>query len=201
MPAALDESASPGLVNVREFGAENAHLYQFWQKGDDSSPQEAFPLTFSQGQAYIVGRVDTLQFLNCFAIGYNVGFWFTSASPAGVTRARPSADIAKQIKDIGYSAGSAVVTGGGIDVSETAVLVDDSYVAAGLSFVNCSFSGFVRIRSTNHGMVHFTSCNIVAWQKSEDPIIESAGWGPLSLCNCIISDGASGYKKIKRAVV
>ena len=83
-----------------------------------------------------------------------------------------------------------LVTGGGVDISKTAVLVEDSQPWAGVSFVNCQIFGDVIVAPTNSGMVKFTSCgffgsldgaNGVGLAKSD------AGRSRVSFSNCHFS--------------
>ena len=136
---------------------ENVHIWPFWQPMDDSGPISKF--TQEHGQAFIFGRTDWELVQDSFAVFYKVGFRFTRNIPADVSRGGPSPLVKAQVaKEPHLRAGNVLITGGGVDISKTAVLVEDSQPWAGVSFVNCQIFGDVIVAPTNSGMVKFTSC-------------------------------------------
>ena len=112
---------------------EDVHLWPFWGGWDG----ELGRFTREQGIAFQLGRTDWEYLLDCFCIGFSVGFQF-----------------------LGTKAGSpnAVLTQCGSDVGPLAVRVEQCMEHAGVSFVNGQFMAGVEIKPTNRGPVKFTAC-------------------------------------------
>lgn len=130
---------------------ENVHLAPFWHWTLES-PLTKFVL--ENGEGFIFGRTDWQLVRDCFAAIYKVGFRFTKSSPSGVSRTAPSQDS----KFANLPTGNVMITGGGADMCDTAILVEDSQSHAGLSFANCQIFGSLIVRPTNTGPVRFTAC-------------------------------------------
>ncbi|MDD2763505.1 MAG: glycosyl hydrolase family 28-related protein [Opitutaceae bacterium] len=130
---------------------ENVHLAPFWHWTLES-PLTKFVL--ENGEGFIFGRTDWQLVRDCFAAIYKVGFRFTKSSPSGVSRTTPSQDS----KFTNLPTGNVMITGGGADMCDTAILVEDSQSHAGLSFANCQIFGSLVVRPTNSGPVRFTAC-------------------------------------------
>jgi len=132
---------------------ENVHLAPFWHWTLES------PLTkfvYAHGEGFIIGRTDWQLVRDCFAAIYKVGFRFTKSSPAGVSRTPPSSEA----KFANLPTGNVMITGGGADMCDTAILIEDSQSHAGLSFANCQVFGSLIVRPTNSGPVRFTGCGL-----------------------------------------
>lgn len=130
---------------------ENVHLAPFWHWTLES------PLTkfvYAHGEGFIFGRTDWQLVQGCFAAIYKVGFRFTRNSPAGTSRTEASLDQ----KFSSLPTGNVLITGGGADLCDIAVLVEDSQPHAGVSFVNSQFFGDIIVKPTNDGPVRFTAC-------------------------------------------
>lgn len=130
---------------------ENVHLAPFWHWTLES------PLTkfvMENGEGFIFGRTDWQLVRDCFVALYKVGFRFTKNGPAGVSRTPPSQDS----KYSTLPTGNVMITGGGPDMCDTAILIEDSQSHAGLSFTNCQIFGSLIVRPTNSGPVRFTAC-------------------------------------------
>jgi hypothetical protein len=80
-----------------------------------------------------------------------------------------------------------LITGGGADLSDTAVLVEDSQPHAGISFVNCQMFGDVIVKPTNSGMVRFTACGFFGSMEGAQGVGLAkidAGRSRVSFSNC-----------------
>jgi len=157
---------------------ENVHLWPFWSLSLDD---EVAKFTFEHGQGFIFGRTDWELVTNCFAIGYGVGFRFTQHAPKDVSRSAQSPNYANP------STGNVMVTGGGPDLCNTAVLVEGSQAHAGVSFANCQIYGDLIVRPTNAGMVRFTGCGFFGSKAGRNGVGLArldAGRSRVSFSNC-----------------
>ncbi len=157
---------------------ENVHLNEFW---DDTLDSPLNKFTHEHGQGFIFGRTDWELMVDCFAINYNVDFRFTSNAPSDVSRTGPNPII----KDV--PVGNVLITGGGGDWSNVAVLVEGSQAHAGLMFVNCNIFGDVIVKPTNEGMVKFTNCGFYGSMHGQNGVGSAkidAGRSRISFSNC-----------------
>ena len=128
---------------------ENVHFAPYWDWSLDT-PLRKF--VYENGEGFIFGRTDWQIVQNCFAAIFKVGFRFTRHAPAGISRTPADSKFASLPR------GNAMITGGGPDLCDTAILVEDSQGHAGISFANCQIFGDLIVRPTNSGMVRFTGC-------------------------------------------
>lgn len=116
---------------------EDVHVWPFWRAAD--AKVQAF--TARHGEAFVLGRTDWEYMINCFCIGYRVGYRFiaSKSGPGNVVLTQCGSDEGPQ---------------------STSVLVEATQGHAGVSFVNGQFMGrkHVEVRPTNSGPVKFTSC-------------------------------------------
>ncbi|MFA5057890.1 MAG: glycosyl hydrolase family 28-related protein [Opitutaceae bacterium] len=159
---------------------ENVHLAPFWHWTLES------PLTkfvMEKGEGFIFGRTDWQLVNDCFVAIYKVGFRFTRNGPAGVSRTGPSTDP----KFTGLPTGNVMITGGGADMSDIAILVEDTQAHAGVSFVNCQMFGDIIVQPTNSGMVRFTACGLFGSMVGANGVLLAkidAGRSRVSFSNC-----------------
>jgi hypothetical protein len=138
------------IDQCRDIGRlDNVHIFPFWD-WSFNTPLRKF--VYEHGQGFIFGRTDWELVQDCFVVGFNVGFRFTRTAPEGVSRTAANPELKY------LPTGNVLVTGGGADMSSTAVLVEDSQPHAGVSFANCQFFGDLIVVPTNTGMVRFTGC-------------------------------------------
>jgi Pectate lyase superfamily protein len=180
---------------------EDVHLGAFWRPyvmgGWPGGPAHTF--SWDHGEGFVIGRTDAMTIQNCVGNGgYKIGFHFTRTSPADTTRGAPCPQLAANLREVDYPAGNVMITGGGFDISRTPVLVEDSYPALGISFVNCYFAGQIVVAPSNRGMVRFNACGFqdiagLYTDKSESnwPMVESAGEGRVSFNDCSFDDYSS----------
>ncbi len=147
---------------------ENVHFWPFWTAADADSPVGRFML--AQGEAFLLGRSDWELLTNCFAIGYKTGFRFLRGAGSGPYE----------------GAGNYLITGGGADCCETAVLVEETQLHSGVSFANCQIFGDVVVAATNSGPVRFTGCGLFGSLdgKRGTALAKLAGNGRVSFGNC-----------------
>jgi hypothetical protein len=126
---------------------ENVHMWPFWEPSLDT-PLARF--TLEHGQGCIFGRTDWELTEDCLVIGYKMGFRFTRSRPSDVSRTKPNPEYKA------LPSGNVLITGGGADLSDIAVMVEDSQMHAGVSFVNCQLFGDLVVAPKNSGMVKFT---------------------------------------------
>jgi hypothetical protein len=136
---------------------EDVHLWPFWNL-DEKFRQ----FTLDHGEAFILGRTDWEYMLNCFCIGYRVGFRFIAAK---------------------NGPGNVVLTQCGSDVGPTAVRVEDCQAHAGISFVNGQFMAGIEVEKTNTGPVKFTSCGFWGINTTENHA-RIAGRGHVTFSSC-----------------
>jgi len=136
---------------------EDVHLWPFWDTA--GFPRE---FTLRQGEAFILGRTDWEYMLNCFAIGYKVGFRFVRSE---------------------HGAANVDATQCGSDVGPCAMLVDDCQSHAGLFFCNSQFMAGIVVSPTNTGPVKFTGCGF--WGiESTTSHADIAGTGHVTFNGC-----------------
>jgi hypothetical protein len=161
---------------------ENVHLWPFWG-GDLDSGIGKF--TYEHGQGFIFARTDWELMVDCFAINYNVDFRFTDNATSDVRRTGPNPSL----KDL--PAGNVLITGGGGDGGNVAVLVEGSQAHAGLMFVNCNMFGDIIVKPTNEGMIKFTNCGFygnIHGQNGVGSAKIDAGRSRISFSNCHFED-------------
>jgi hypothetical protein len=113
---------------------ENVHFWPFWLWEGAIKEYMA-----EHGEAFIFGRTDWQYLVNCFTLGYNVGFRFG---------------------DFGHGPGNVLLTQSGADIGPIALLVESSQLHAGISVSNSQMYGAIVVKETNHGPVKFTSCGL-----------------------------------------
>lgn len=121
---------------------ENIHFWPFWTAADQDSPVSRFML--EQGEAFILARSDWELVSGCFCIGYHVGFRFINSAAEG---------------GLG-GGGNYLITQGGADMCQVAVLAEHTQGHAGVSFSNCQIFGDVVVAPTNDGMIRFSACGL-----------------------------------------
>lgn len=147
---------------------ENVHFWPFWTAADPDSPVAAF--TLEQGEAFILGRSDWELMTGCFAIGYHVGFRFVASRAEG---------------GLG-GGGNYLISQGGPDMCQYAVLVEETQGHSGVSFTNCQIFGDVVVAPSNQGMVRFTGCGLFGSIDGArgTALARLAGNGRISFDNC-----------------
>lgn len=147
---------------------ENIHFWPFWTAADADSPVGKFQM--EQGEAFLLGRSDWELITNCFAISYHIGFRFLRGTGTGPYE----------------GAGNYLITGGGADCCETAVLVEETQPHSGVSFANCQIFGDVVVAPSNNGPVRFTGCGLFGSLdgKRGTALAKLAGNGRVSFDNC-----------------
>jgi hypothetical protein len=145
---------------------ENVHLWPFWTGGQGEVDQ----FTLAHGEAFILGRSDWQQLIGCFCISYDVGFHFVTGRGSG-----PYA-----------GPGNHLITGGGADMSRSAIFVEETQGHSGVSFVNAQIFGDVVVKESNHGPVRFTGCGFFGSVdgKRGTALAKLAGPGRVSFNNC-----------------
>jgi len=157
---------------------ENVHLWPFW---DESLTSPLARFTYEHGQGFIFGRTDWELMVDCFAINFQAGFRFTSNAPPDVSRTGPAPSLKV------LPVGNVLITGGGSDLSNLAILVEGSQAHAGLSFVNCQVFGDVIVKRTNEGMIRFTGCGFFGSMHGQNGVGFAkidAGRSRISFSNC-----------------
>ncbi len=119
---------------------ENVHFWPFW-----SSQGAAAAFTRREGKAFIVGRTDWQHFNNCFCISYETGFQFVRT----VTD-RPAYQ----------GGGNPMIFGGGADLCNRAVHVEELQGHSGARFSNSQIYGDIIVEKTNHGPLMFSNCGL-----------------------------------------
>jgi hypothetical protein len=156
---------------------EDVHLWPFWGGWEG----ELGRFTREQGIAFVLGRTDWEYLLNCFCIGFNVGFHFVKTK-AG--------------------APNAVLTQCGSDIGPTAVRVERVMDHAGVSFVNGQFMAGVEVKETNRGPVKFTACGFWGIPTTDShAVLEGAGHTTFNGCHFVSwakKDGAAPCIHAKR---
>ncbi len=132
----------------------NIHLWPFFDL-DPNSPLWAY--TRQHGTAFRFGRTDGEQITNCFSIFYNVGIHLIGGP---IRESRPG-----EPERFEYFGGAGAFTNVYIDVSETAILVDDSMENSGYSFNNCFIMSKVVVGPRNRGPIRFNGCGF--WATSD----------------------------------
>jgi len=138
---------------------EDVHLWPFWGGWEG----ELGKFTREQGIGFQLGRTDWEYMLNCFCIGFSVGFQFLKTK-AG--------------------APNAVLTQCGSDVGPLAVRVEQVMEHAGVSFVNGQFMTGIEIKPTNRGPVKFTACGF--WgipTTASHAVLEGSGHTTFTSCH------------------
>ena len=129
---------------------EDVHLWPFWDTG--GFPRE---FTLREGEAFILGRTDWEYMVNCFCIGYKVGYHFIRTN-AG----EPNVDLVQC----------------GSDVGPCAVQVDACQGHAGVVFTNGQFMAGIQIKETNSGPVKFMGCGFWGIESTAShAVIEGSG--------------------------
>ncbi len=140
---------------------EDVHLWPFW-----AIQGPAREYTIENGIGFVIGRTDWEYMLDCFCIGYSVGFNFV---------ANPD-----------HGPGNVVLTQCGSDVGPLAVKVDAVQPHSGISFANSQMMATVEIAPENHGPVKFTGCGFWPVDATAHQL-RLAGDSLLSLSNCHFS--------------
>jgi len=122
---------------------QNVH---FWPFGNRT--KELADWMLEHATAFIIGRTDWEYMVNCFALGYAVGYHFL---------------------DLGHRPGNAILLQCGSDIGPLAVKVEQVQAHSGVSFVNSQFMAAVEVGERNAGPVKFTACGFwplstTAWQ-------------------------------------
>lgn len=138
---------------------ENVHLWPFWM-----TDERLYNFTKTHGEAFIFGKTDWQYVSNCFAILYKIGFHFISNKE--------------------YGPGNVVLTQSGADVGPCAVLVEDSQLHAGISFINSQFMAGIVVDSTNQGPVKFTACGFWGVQDLTEEHAVLKGQGNVTFNGC-----------------
>lgn len=113
---------------------ENVHFWPFWTWEE---PLKTY--MEENAEAFIFGRTDWQYLVNCFTLGYRVGFRFA---------------------DFGHGPGNVLMTQSGADLGPIAMLVENSQFHAGVSVSNSQMFGAVVVEESNQGPVKFTSCGL-----------------------------------------
>lgn len=176
---------------------ENVQLGHQWQRvgipeggangSDDNLPFKTY--TASNAEAFIVGMADWVIFQDCVCYNYKIGFHFIRKLSHGVARRDVDADEQKWIATGQYASGSAIITGGGCDVTHMCIVVDEVTGHEGLSVANAKFNGAVEIREANRGMVRFTSCSFLNVGHTNFPFIRTGGNGRVVFSDCSFHSG------------
>ena len=119
---------------------ENVHFWPFW-----SASGAAAAFVRKHGKAFIVGRTDWQHFNNCFCISYETGFQFIRC--AGPHPAY-------------QGGGNPMVFGGGADMCNRAVHVEELQGHSGARFANSQIYGDIIVEKTNHGPLMFSNCGL-----------------------------------------
>jgi|GEM_PF-249111 len=153
----IDQNYDVGRVS-------NVHFWPFWGYGFSAVSK----FTQENGEGIIVGRADWQYFDNCFIIGMKTGFRFINS-----------------IKPL-IGPGNILITGGGADICQTAVLIEGTQSHSGVSFVNSQVYGDVVITSGNEGPVKFTNCGFFGSINGAQSVryMQLAGNGRISFDNC-----------------
>ncbi len=138
---------------------KDVHFWPFWH----CPPHPIYEYTEKHGEAFIIGRTDWEYMLNCFCIGFSVGFRF--------------------IANKDHGGGNALLTQCGSDVGPLAVKVDRVQDHSGISFCNSQMMATVEIGPENRGPVKFTSCGFWPVGQTRHQIRQE-GDGILSLSHC-----------------
>jgi len=159
---------------------EDVHFWPFWGYGWSAVSK----FIKKEGEGIVVGRSDWQLINNCFIIGMKTGFKF----------------IKSQFKSLGTSLGpgNMLVTGGGADICENAVIIDDVQSHAGVSFTNCQLYGDIIVGPNNYGPIKFTACGFFGSVNGERGVTQGVleGHGRVSFDNCsFVSFDKSLYKK------
>jgi hypothetical protein len=159
---------------------EDVHIWPFWTVADPKGPW--LEVTRKEGEGFIFGRSDWEYVTNSFAIGYSIGMRFIRS------------------KDPGLGGGNYLLTQSGADISDTAVLVDETQSHSGISFSNCQIFGDLIVKPTNRGMVRFTGCGFFGSTSGRQGVAMArlAGAGRVSFENCSFHciDPANKGKKL-----
>jgi len=140
---------------------EDVHLWPFW--GGWNGDLGRF--TREQGIAFQLGRTDWEYLLNCFCIGFSVGFQFLSTKAGSP---------------------NAVLTQCGSDVGPVAVRVEQCMDHAGVSFVNGQFMAGIEIKPSNRGPVKFTACGFWGIETtSNHAVLEGTGHTTFNGCHFV----------------
>lgn len=147
---------------------ENIHFWPFWDV-DPNSPLWVF--TRENATSFIFGKTDGEMATGLFSIFYNVAMHFI-AGP-----------VYRDGERIGYEAGSGMFTNCYLDVTPTAILVDEAMPHAGISFVNCSIMAKVVVSPSNRGPVKFSACGFWGVPNLDSQAV-LAGRGPVIFDAC-----------------
>ena len=140
---------------------EDVHLWPFWGGWEG----ELGKFTREQGVAFTLGRTDWEYLLNCFCIGFRVGFQFVKTK-SGLP--------------------NCVLTQCGSDIGPTAVRVEGCQDHAGVSFVNGQFMAGIEVKETNRGPVKFTACGFWGIPTTEShAVLEGSGHTTFNGCHFI----------------
>lgn len=153
----IDQNYDVGRVS-------NVHFWPFWGYGFS----EVSKYTQEHGEGIIVGRADWQYFDNCFIIGMKTGFRFIDSAVPGI------------------GAGNILITGGGADICQNAVLIEQTQSHSGVSFVNAQIYGDVIVSSDNDGPVKFTNCGFFGSINGVQGVryMDLSGKGRISFDNC-----------------
>lgn len=145
---------------------ENVHLWPFW-----SPSGAAAAFRRKQGRAFTIGRTDWQHVAGCFCIGYETGFHFVRG------RSRHPAY---------QGGGNPMVTGGGADLCNRAVWVEELQGHSGARFVNAQVYGDVIVEKTNPGPLQFSACGIFGSVYGANGVAAARieGGGKVSFTDC-----------------
>lgn len=141
---------------------ENVHFWPYWSGPDLTLPICDFMR--EEGTAFIIGRTDGEMMVNVFSIYYKIGMHFVNHGAGG---------------------GSGFYTNCYMDITPTAVKVDEVQANSGISFVNGAMMGTVEVGMHNPGPVKFTGTGF--WGPAQDRVADLRGKGAVMFEGCHFS--------------
>lgn len=145
---------------------ENVHFWPFW-----SAQGAAAAFCRKEGKAFVIGRTDWQHLNNCFCISYETGFQFVRSA---------SSHPAYQ------GGGNPMIFGGGADLCNRAVHIEELQGHSGARFTNSQIYGDIIAESTNHGPATFSACGIFGSVYGAHGVaaVRTESHGKLSFTDC-----------------
>jgi len=136
------------------FDVGRLHRIHLWPFFDLDPKSPLWEYTRTHGTAFIFGRTDGEQVIDCFSIFYHVGIHLIGGPVKVSGPGEPDR--------FEYQGGAAAFTNVYTDVTPCAVKVDDSMEHAGYSFSNCCIMSKVDVGPRNRGPIRFSGCGFWA---------------------------------------